>query len=278
MLDVFGFPTPQGANYQEFYGGRTGNTNTRDWIKPRGASMVRMLLIGAGGGGAGGSGTSGGGGGGSGAVTQWIGPAMFIPDVLSVAVGAGGRGGSSALGPDGVDGSKSEIIYQAKTGTGYTLLQANAGLGAIGTTGGTGAVANSNNFFGAAGIFKSVAGQSGANAANNITASTTTFLSGGAGGGNSSTAAGGYVAANYGYPTLAGGAGTSGGNGANGYFITQPILLGTGGSGGGGGTIPAGNGGNGGIGCGGGGSGTGSGGATQSGGRGGDGAVFIWSW
>jgi hypothetical protein len=43
MLDTFGFPTPQGANYQEFYGGGSA----RDWIKPRGASMVRMILIGA---------------------------------------------------------------------------------------------------------------------------------------------------------------------------------------------------------------------------------------
>ena len=41
MLDVFNTPTPQQSNYQEFYGGGT----TRDWIKPRGVSMVRFMLI-----------------------------------------------------------------------------------------------------------------------------------------------------------------------------------------------------------------------------------------
>ena len=68
MLDVFNFANPQTANYQEFYGGGT----TRDWMKPRGASMVRMLLIGAGAGGRVGNTSVGGTGGGSGAVTEWI--------------------------------------------------------------------------------------------------------------------------------------------------------------------------------------------------------------
>ena len=110
MLDVFGFPTPQGANYQEFYGGGT----VRDWIKPRGASMVRMLLIGAGAGGREGGAGGGAAGGGSGAVTQWIGPAVFIPDILRVSLGAGGA--SAAAGGNTI------VIYQAKDGTGYKLL------------------------------------------------------------------------------------------------------------------------------------------------------------
>ena len=253
MLDVFGFPTPQGANYQEFYGGGT----VRDWIKPRGASMVRMLLIGAGGGG----GNDGGGGGGSGAVTQWIGPAIFIPDVLQISVGKGGDVNVGA-------GTATTIIYQAKNGTGYTLLTANFGQNA-----GLGGAASTNNFFGAAGIFKSIAGQDGASVASSITASTTTFLSGGAGGANS-IAAGGNVACNYGYPTISGGASST--NGRPGFFLTQPIMVGAGGSGGGGSASAGGNGGNGGIGCGGGGGGTPVG--TGKGGRGGDGAVFIWSW
>ena len=81
------YPTPQNANFQAFYGGGT----TRDWVKPQGASMVRMLLIGAGGAGRGGANAPNqAGGGGSGAVTEWIGPAIFIPDVLRVSVGAGG--------------------------------------------------------------------------------------------------------------------------------------------------------------------------------------------
>ena len=84
MLDIFNFPTPQQSNYQEFYGsGDTSVLPTQDWIKPRGASMVRFMLIGAGGGGANSSSAAGAGGGGSGAVTSWIGPAIFIPDILN---------------------------------------------------------------------------------------------------------------------------------------------------------------------------------------------------
>ena len=80
MLDTFNFPTPQTANYQEFYGATT-STSTGTWVKPRGASMVRFLLIGAGGGGGNGSSTAGGGGGGSGSIASWIGPAMFVPEI-----------------------------------------------------------------------------------------------------------------------------------------------------------------------------------------------------
>ena len=272
MLDVFGFPTPQGANYQEFYGGANSGRAVRDWIKPRGASMVRMLLIGPGGGGS--VNASGGGGGGSGAVTQWIGPAIFIPDVLRVSVGRGGAGAVSGNGSTGVD---TTIIYQQKDGTGYTLLTASAGFGAINNSGGTAASANTNNFFGAAGIFRSVGGQAGASGGNSITANTGGFLSGGGGGASVSGGTGGDVAANYGYPTILGGAAIVGGNGANGFFITQPILLSVGGAGGGGSNTAGGAGGKGGIGSGGGGGGVGLGG-NGPGGDGGDGAVFIWSW
>lgn len=278
MLDVFNTPVPQNADYQEFYGGGT----VRDWVKPRGASMVRMVLIGAGGGGSGGStSTSGANGGGSGAVTSWIGPAIFIPDVLRVSVGAGGAGSAGSSTTSGIlatAGAATSIIYQAKDGTGYTLLTANGGGGGVaGTGGGAGGTVFTNNYFGAAGIFDSIAGQAGSRNAN-VTASTTTFLSGGAGGNTGGTSAAGYsVALNYGYPTIPAGI-AGGGNGNPGFFITQPLMLGAGGSGGGSnGAGTGGVGGNGGIGCGGGGGGRGSttGGA---GGRGGDGAVFIWSW
>ena len=149
MLDTFGFPTPQGANYQEFYGGGT----VRDWVKPRGASMVRMLIIAGGGGGGAGSTTVGGGGGGSGGITQWIGPAIFIPDVLRISIGAGGA--QNATGTDTV------ISYQAKAGTAYSLLNANGGGSGVSGAGTAGAAAP-NNYFGASGIFTSVAGQAGA--------------------------------------------------------------------------------------------------------------------
>jgi hypothetical protein len=263
MLDVFN-TSPANTNYQEFYGGGT----TQDWTKPRGASMVRFMLIGAGGAGAFGGSTVGGGGGGSGAVTSWIGPAIFIPDVLRISVGA--------------TGVQSTVLYQQKDGTGYTLLTANAGSAGSGTTGGAGGTATTANAFAASGIYTSIAGQAGTagsttGGGTNQTASTTTFLSGGAGGAGGSGGTGGGVTPNYGYPALP--PTTAGGTviGANGYFITQPILVGCGGAGG---TTSVGtgtNGGNGGIGCGGGGDGEDNTGPAY-GRRGGDGAVFIWAW
>tara|TARA_R110000868_G_scaffold47021_1_gene154679 strand:- start:41 stop:832 length:792 start_codon:yes stop_codon:yes gene_type:complete len=263
MLDVFGFPSPQQSNYQEFYGGGS----TRDWVKPRGASMVRFMLIGPGGNGAVGSSGAGGGGGGSGAVTSWIGPAIFVPDSLRIVIGTPTSG--------------TAIVYQAKNGSGYTLLSASSGGAGIGNNGGAGAAAMTANYFTAAGIFNSVAGQAGANAAstaglNDITASSTTFLSGGAGGSDAIAVVGGGVTPNYGYVSIP--VTTAGGSvvGANGYFITQPILVGTGGAGGT--TNESGTstrGGNAGIGCGGGGSGEDR---LTTFGLGGDGAVFVWSW
>lgn len=268
MLDIFNLPIPQSADYQEFYGGGT----TRNWVKPRGASMARILIIGAGGGGA--STRSGAGGGASGAITTWIGPAIFIPDVLRISIGAGG--------PANTNGTATSVIYMASSGTGYTLLTANGGNGTSTTTGGTAAAASSNNPFGAAGIFNSIAGQAGSSAGAGVSSSTTTFLSGGASGSSTSSGNGNGIGGGYGHPTLAGGLGPNGGNGNDGYFITQPIMYGRGGTGGGGrGTadLYSGNGGNGGIGCGGGGSGDPATiGRNGSGGRGGDGAAFIWAW
>lgn len=248
------YPTPENANCQEFY-------KTSDWVKPQGVAMVRFLLIGAGGGG----GPHGNGnGGGSGAITSWIGPAIFIPDVLRIVVGRGG--GSNVAGTD------TNIVYQQKDGTGYTLLTAAGGLAA-----GNGGTAMSNNYFGAAGIFSSIGGQSGSSTVADSPFPTDTFVQGGAGGSSTTVNAGRSVLAPYGYPTISGGAtGTPGGSGGPGFFVVQPLMFGMGGSGGGGNPSGAGgSGGNGGIGCGGGGGGTGVG---SVGGRGGDGAVFIWSW
>ena len=268
MLDTFNFASPQSANYQEFYGGGS----TRDWVKPRGVSMVRFMLIGAGGGGVNGLPTTGGGGGGSGAVTSWIGPAIFIPDVLRITVGAGGVAGQN--------GTESVVTYQAKNGAGYVLLQGLGGSAGSSATGGVGGIANTVEYFGASGIFTSIAGQNGTNgsssaAGTNQAASTTTFLSGGAGGAGAAANTGGSVTPNYGYTALP--ATTAGGTvvGADGYFITQPILVGCGGAGGTTSTSVGTAGGRGGIGCGGGGAGED---ATTGGGQGGDGAVFIWSW
>lgn len=268
MLDTFNFPTPQSSNYQEFYGGGT----VRDWVKPRGASMVRFMLIGAGGGGGNGTTTFPGGGGGSGAVTSWVGPAMFVPDILSVSVGGGGSGLTTATA-----GGDTTINYVQKDGVGYLLVRASGGSGGTNAVGGNGGTAFAANQFTAAGVFTSTAGQAGTDGAGtgsgtNRTASTTTFLSGGAGGSGANGGTGGSVTPNYGYPVLASATGSQAGK--DGYFIQQPILVGCGGGGGSTTTTVGGVGGRGGLGCGGGGSGE----DGNAGGRGGDGAVFIWAW
>lgn len=270
MLDLFNIPTPQTANYQEFYSNQ--GDLSRTWVKPRGCSMVRFLLIGAGGGGGAGSGTAGGGGGGSGAVTSWIGPAMFVPDILNVTVGYS-RPTAGALA--------SAIYYRSSNGNNLLIEASGGSPGSSVGTAGTGATAFSANQFTACGIFTSIAGQSGAaggsSAGGNVSASATTFLSGGAGGAGAAGNTGGSVTPNYGYTALP--ATTAGGTvaGANGYFITQPILVGTGGAGGTTSTTVGTNGGAGGIGCGGGGGGEDNTGSSYSR-RGGDGAVFIWAW
>lgn len=220
--------------------------------------MVRMLLIGGGAGGYDGGG-GGGAGGGSGATTSWIGPAMFVPNVLRILVGAGGAPNNS--------GNNTVVQYQAKNSAGYSLLTAN---GAAASTGGT---LSTVNAFGSCGIFKSVAGQNGAAADSSVNASASTFLSGGAGGASTSANNGGDVTSKYGYPDVLGGNITLGTKGGDGYFLLQPIMVGYGGAGGSAGTGTGPSGGKGGIGCGGGGGGPGG-----SGGQGGDGAVFIWSW
>lgn len=158
------YPTPQGANIQIFYAGGRGSTTTaQDWTKPQGASFVWFTLIGAGG-----PGNSIDATGGCGTVTNFMGPAFLIPDVLQVVVGAGGAA---------TDGGDTSVLYRQKATTGYILLSA---------TGGkiNGATTNPvpSNYFSAMGFYQSTGGTSG-NAG--------TFLS--AGGDNG----------NYGYVTAA---------------------------------------------------------------------------
>jgi hypothetical protein len=272
MLDLFNTPTPQQSNYQEFYGAGSPYVYYT-WNKPRGASMVRFLIIGAGGGGSGGSSSVGGGGGGSGAITSWVGPAIFIPDSLQIIVASGGAPNSLYAESSGVYA----WINQAQ----YTLLYAEGGYGTVNTnTAGAGGGVMPANYFTASGIFTSIAGQAGAaggttGAGGNVAVSSTTFLSGGAGGAGAAASTGGRVSLNYDYVRLENT--TAGGSvaGANGYFITQPILVGCGGAGGTTSGTSGSAGGRGGIGCGGGGAGED---AVAGGGRGGNGAVFIWAW
>ena len=262
------YPTPQGANIQIF---RDGGT-TSDWVKPQGASFIFVTLIGAGGGGGNGSAAIGGGGGGSAAVTNYMGPAFLIPDVLRVYVG------KSSLTAAAADDST--LTYQQKDGTGYLLLNANGGVtaAAVVITAGAAGAASVSNYFSCMGFFQSIAGQDGtagnsAGAGVDQTASATTFLSGGAGGAGSAGGTGGGVTANYGYvlaPTTAGGTV----KGRDGIFQMQPIIVGLGGAGGTTSATVGTAGGRGGIGCGGGGAGE----DALLGGLGGDGMVVIITW
>lgn len=275
------YPTPQGANIQIFNVGGAAS----DWVKPQGASFVWMTLIGAGGGGSSNSSNNGGDGGGSGAVTNFMGPAFLMPDVLRISVGAGGIGTPSGTSANGGNGGATTVVYQQKDGTGYTLLTANGGTGATGNGagGGAGGTASAANYFSCMGFSQYIAGQSGASGNGvSVSASTTTFLSGGAAGPDDVATAGGNVTANYGY-VATGGTATNNANRVKGnpYFQTSPIIVGLGGAGGGSrnaATAPSAPGGNGGNGCGGGGGGRGDAGYTGSGGNGGDGLVVIITW
>jgi hypothetical protein len=245
------YPTPQGANIQMLY-------KTADWVKPQGASFVWFTLIGAGGGGGGTDGVTGDGqGGGSGAVTNCMVPAFLIPDTLRVVIGSGGAGGTAG-GGNGVDGTSTNIVYQQKDTTGYTLLTANRGTGGFGngSSSGLGGAASASNYFSCIGFFQSIAGQNSRTTA----ASTTTFLSGGA------TSAG-TINANYGYDS-----GVNNVN-PNGFFQMQPIIVGLGGTVKD--TITVGT--KGGIGCGGGGGSTNLA-LSSAGGAGGDGFAVIITW
>ena len=189
------YPTPQGANIQIFRANtsRTADNFSSTWVKPQGASMVWFTLIGAGGPGGNavsdsGAGQAAAGGGGSGAVTNCMIPAFLIPDILVVKVHNGI-----------VTPRNTEILYQNKSGTSYSLLTAESGstgsdatsVGgvAVNATGGSGGQASVSNAFSCAGFFQSIAGANGSNGNANQTTSTTTFLQGGVGGSAAQSAA-----------------------------------------------------------------------------------------
>lgn len=119
----FPWMTPPGVvgNIQSFYAPAGAITQWQDWIKPRGITMVSMLLIGGGGGGGGGftaastNARGGGAGGASSSIAFHIFPAFVLPDILKVTVGLGGVGGSGS----GVNGTAGTNSYVA-TGVGLT--------------------------------------------------------------------------------------------------------------------------------------------------------------
>lgn len=220
---MFPYPIakPQKCDIQTFYGVPSSTSKINTYMWNKPVGVSHVYMMLIGAGGNG-NGTNGGG---SGAVTVWYGAAQHIPNNLRV------QCGSSEVG--------SEISMIDVSGS-FVLLQASAGQSS------TGATATSAPRFAASGFYKSVAGNPGEPA--DVSPASNTFLSAGSG------AAGTLNTANYGYVNTLSGAGKTG------FFMLQPIIVGTGGTGSG----------NGGIGCG---SGGGGGGAV-----GGPGMVLIASW
>lgn len=276
------------------------------WLKPRGASMVFIICIGGGaGGGAGhtaasGNPRGGGGGGGSGGLATVLIPAAFIPDILYVQVGKGGRGGTGPI-TTAQEGDRSHVLLSPVTAITpmNVLIQSSNGQAQIGGFGS--AVAGGGAGSGATvatialmplaglGIFEFIAGQSGSAggdetgaAGSSLSFPTTGIrMMGGSGGGGTTSAnfAGGGITAIStsflsGQRPIAAASGSN--NGCGGTQLWEPFWS-FGGLGGG--ASNAGIGGNGGNGAYGAGGGGGGGGTTGGlGGVGGSGIVFIISW
>lgn len=283
----------------------------QEWRKPRGCSMVQMIVIAGGGGGGGGftrtAGSAGGGGAGGACsgISRFICPATVLPDILYVQVGQGGQGGAaSAAGTAGVNSyvltSKTAVLPNIVCYSGVNAPGGGgAGTGAAGGTGGTVptiAVTQPWNalgeWFSTVGIVGGAGGAQTGAVGTSITAWAALPLSPGAGGagctttdfaGGAQTATALFDIGNQGYfPTTAGyvaSGGTAAGtrvDGGGGQSKLTPFINSGGGGGGSNNSGQAGNGGNGGIGCGGGGGGAGA--TGGKGGNGGPGIVIITSW
>jgi hypothetical protein len=319
MLDVLHIADTQSYDVKTYLGNglTAGTTNLTDWVqwtKPRGIKFIYILGLGGGGSGGGnetsGSAAGGGGGGASGSQTSILLPEMFIPDVLYIQAGAGGKG--LELSSAGLPGSDTFIAiepYDTYTPN-LTLLRARGGGGGgfgISTTGGTGGIAGAASTIDdmplCRGAFTSLAGQNGGAGGNNNggVAPNINFpvnglmVTGGAGGGGNgvggSGGAGGSIIkpATLGetyFRSIIGGNGAQGQNagqdGGNGYSANFNIIN-VGGAGGGGGASggarSAGIGGDAAPGAGGGGTGGGSSSnPVIKGGEGGPGYVMILCW
>jgi len=317
MIDTFDI-LDERRSHQVFYS--TGTASWQVWQKPASCRFVYMLCIGGGGGGGAGRrnpgvATCGGGGGGCSSITRMMVPAIFLPDVLYIQVGAGGAGGdgdATNIQSDGASGNLSYISVQPNS-TAVNIICQSGNAAAGGGIGGrsNGSIASSGGSAGTAwtaattilefAYFRSTIGRIGANAGNttvppsNITVSATGVpLTGGAGGGGTSagtaTENGGSINASKLNPAISGGLADSAtnANGKAGFSLMIPTNSGktptpmffTGGSGGGSTTTAGANGGDGGdgaYGCGGGGGGASNetGVPAGDGGKGGDGLVII---
>lgn len=269
------FGIPPGAEALEYTANSlTAGASWHTWTKRKTASMVHILLLGAGGNGGTGvaganSTAAGGGGGGSGGQTSVLVPAYLLPDVLFISLTYGGTAAASYVSYDRTTAAQSVIAIANAGGNGGNAAGATAG--AAGAAGAIATIATMPRA--GVGFFNLLAGQAGiiggttvAGAA--LTAPTTGLMvAGGTGGGGLPAAAavgtaGGNFTGSGAWPILLGGtsagASSAGGAGATGVDAYNGIWLptpGTGGASGGGTTGGSGAGGRGSPGCGGGGSG-----------------------
>ncbi|MDB4997487.1 MAG: hypothetical protein JWM74_4919, partial [Myxococcaceae bacterium] len=117
-------PRIKGSKEEFFYGSKQASaitaTGWKPWERPRNATMIMFVCIGGGAGGGGGftgasaSARGGGGGGGSGAFAKLIVPAFFLPKVLHLLPGNGGKGGTGS-GVAGTVGGRSAICDNPNT-------------------------------------------------------------------------------------------------------------------------------------------------------------------
>lgn len=309
-MDLLGLPPSASSDTKIFTGDQNvTNLQWQTWIKPRGKTMCRMLLIGAGGGGGGGAGNTagstrgGGGSGSSGAMSRFIGPVQFLPDVLYIQLsegGAGGAGGNSGNGSNASNSLSSFIsVYPDNVSATNILLQAtgsggfaSGGTSAAGGAGGTGGTINTaaQTPLAGFGMTQFVAGQNGViggsqagGNGNNVSIPVTQcIVMGGTSGAGSNTADfdGGSINAisNSFLSQYAPSQALAGGNdGGAGIFLWKPMWGFSGMGGSSSNSVPGGNGGNAAYGSGGGG---GAAGVTTggNGGRGGAGLCIITCW
>ena len=303
MLDLFHMPTQYGnAEISTYFGYISSNVHFQTWQKPRGKSMIDILLVGDGGNGGNGvvgavSTAAGGGGGGSGSQTRLTMPLHLLPDTLFILLRGSGSGNSSrvAIYPDITAANCLAIASGGGNG--------GAGSGATAGTAGTAGAAATNatmplgwafatTLIGQAGT---AGGTTGGSTSLNIP-TTGLLVTGGTGGaGLGAAGSTGTIGATLNgggvFPSMLGGtagttATTPAGNGTAGYRPVPNILLGYGGTGGGsthgsatGAGLYAGKGGDAAPGCGGGGGGGGLTGSTQgTGGLGGPAFCIITCW
>ena len=147
-----------------------------------------------------------GGGGASGGVTNFMCPAFLLPDVLQIAVGAGGDAGDSGTSTTtsataGTVGESTTVYYQQKNGAGYEIAIAYGGGGGgeavnLGNgTGGSGTTTSVVRPMLAAGFYNATVGAAGATGQTVITTNGLTFLMGGNGSNSTTDVITGY----YGY-------------------------------------------------------------------------------